>query len=195
MGSAFAFFGMGGRGEADGFLRNGGLLRHEGDETVVKIFRGVVTGLFQSLGECGDFDEAGHVAAGANVKDDVRDLQAENLVEIFFQSGALFDGVGSPFVEGNDEVDAFINADALHTKHLANVNDADAATLHVAAIERSGAGDEFAFVEKLDDGEVVGDERVAAFDKGKSAFAFANAAGAAQECADAANIEHGGVLG
>jgi hypothetical protein len=83
-------------------------LRHERDEAVVEIFGGIVAHFFEGLGKRGDLDETGHVAAGADVEFDVRDALAEDFVVVFLEAGALLDDFGRPFVERDDEVDAFV---------------------------------------------------------------------------------------
>src|SRR6185369_5797226 len=85
--------------EADGLGGGGGLLAHVGDKALVELLGGVVAHLLQRLRERGDLDHPRHVAAGADVELHVRHLQAEDLVVIFLEAGALLDHVGCPFVE------------------------------------------------------------------------------------------------
>src|ERR1035437_9939919 len=47
----------------------------------------------------------------------------------------------------------------------------------------------------VEDGEIVGDERMSTLDQGQGALAFTHAAGAAQHHADTADIEHRGMFG
>src|SRR5258708_31810518 len=114
---------------------------------------------------------------------------------ILWRRGARVDAFRVSVAQGDDEVDALLEPDALYDEHVGDVDDADAAALHVAAVEGAGAGGELALVEQLDDGEVVGDERVAALDEGEGALGLADAAVAADHHADALDVEGGGVLG
>jgi len=168
---------------------------HVGDEAVVEILRRVVAHDLEGLDHGGDLDQPGDVAALADVEFHVGDLDAEDVVVVLLEAGAFLGDVGGPFAEGDDEVDALAGADALDAEHLGDVEDADAAALHVAAVEVAGGGAEFALVEEADAGEVVGDEGMAAGDEGEGTLGFADAGVAADHDADALHVEGGGVLG
>src|SRR5664279_3418108 len=107
---------------------------------------------------------------GAHIQLDVGHFDPENLVVIFLESGALLHRVRRPRPQAHDHVDAFFEPDALDAEHLGNVDDADAAALHVAPRDRPAAGHQLAFIEQLDDRDIVGDQTVAAFDQGERAL-------------------------
>ena len=184
-----------GDGADDAFRLARGLRGHVGDEAFVERVRRVVAHAAEGLHHGGDLDQAGHVAAGADEELEVRDLEAEDFVEVFLQAGAFLDDLGSPLAQGHDEVEAFVQAHGVDAEHIGDVDDADAATLHVAAVQGAGGGEQVALVDQFHHREVVGYEGVAALDQGEGALRFSGAGLAAQHHAHAADIEGGGMDG
>lgn len=74
-----------------------------------------------------------------------------------------------------------------------DVDDADATALHVTAVQVLGGALQFAVADERHDDVVVGDERVAALDQRQGAFALADAGGAAEQHADALDVDERGV--
>jgi hypothetical protein len=176
-------------GRLDFHVLDGAVLGHEGDQPVVEILGGVVAHSLEGLGERRNLDQARHVAPGPHVELDVGQLHPKDLIAVFLEPRPLLHDVGRPLVEGHHQVDPLLEPDGLHAEHLGDVDDPDAAALHVAAVERAARRHEFALVEQLDDREVVGDEGVPALDEGERAFALSDARVAAKHHADPLNVQ------
>ena len=124
----------------------------------------------------------------------MRQLDAEDFIVVLFEPRAFLGGVGRPLAQADDHVDALLQADALDAEHLGDVDDADAAALHIAAGERTAAGHELALIEQLDHGDVVGHEAVAALDEGQGALGFAHPAVAADDHPHALEVDGGALF-
>ena len=94
----------------------------------------------EGLDHGGDFDEARHVAAWTDRKDDVGNFHPEDLVEIGFEAGAFLIDAWLPLLESDDEVDVLFEANGADTKELGDIDDTDTAALHVAAVEVAADG-------------------------------------------------------
>src|SRR6185437_451540 len=158
---------------------------HFGDEAIVQFFGGVVAGHFQLGLVRGDFDEARQIAAGPNGNRDVRDVHAKDFDVFLFHADPVHVRDFVPSFQGDDEVDAFFAADAFDAEHGGDVDDADAAHFHVVARQLGAGADDFAAIHERDFGDVVGHQTVAAFNQREDAFAFADAAFAADDDANA----------
>src|SRR5581483_4270337 len=143
----------------------------------------------------GYFDQAGQVAAGPDGNGDMGDVHVENLHIFVVHADAIHVGNLVPEFEGNDEVDLFFLADAFDAEHGGDIDDADAADLHVVAGQLRAGADDLAAIDQGHLGDVVGHEAVAALDQGEHAFAFADAALAADDNADAEDVHHAAHLG
>src|ERR1039458_6224704 len=171
------------------------LAAHLGDETVVEFLGGVVAGGLELDLKGGDFDEAGQVASGPHGDDDVGDFHAENFDVFLLQAQAVNVGDFIPGFQGDDQVHAFFGANAADAEHGGDVDDADAADFHVGAGQLGAGAHDVAAVNQGDAGDVVGNEAVAALDEGEDALAFADAAFAADDGADAEDVHHAADFG
>lgn len=174
--------------------KSGRLFRHVGDELLVKFASGVVAHFFQSLAEGRHFDETGHIAAGADGELNKGNFQPEGLVIMLLETRSFLFHPGGPFLEIDDEIDPFLHSNTPDSEHFGDIDDADAAALHVSAIEFGASTDEFLLVDKGNVGEIVGYEAVVALDEGESALALPDAALPFEEGADAFDVHQGAVF-
>ena len=159
------------------------------DQALAELAGGVVAHPAEGLDHRRDLGEAGHVAPRTDGQRHVGHLAAEDLVGLDVEAGALLVHPGLPEAEGQDEVDALLATDGADAEDGGDVDDADAAALHVAAVELLGGAHELAVGHEGDAHVVVGHEGVAALDEGEGALALADAGGAAQEDADALDVD------
>src|ERR1022692_4395715 len=155
-----------------GSSRNWWKYKDEGDQPVVEILGRIVTHPLERLGERRHLDQPRHVTPGPHVELDVRHLHSEDLVAVLLEPRPLLHDLRRPLVERDHQVDEFLEPDGCHAEHLGDVDDPDAAALHVAAVERSARCHELALIKQLDHRYVVGHERMAAFDERERALAL-----------------------
>src|SRR5262245_47229986 len=102
----------------------------------------------------GDLDEDGEVAPGAHRHLDVGKGDTEDLVAVLVEAQAVVALPGLPRVELDDVFDELRQADRRHAEEVLDVDDADAAELHVVA-GQLGAGAHELLAAALDLDDVV----------------------------------------
>jgi hypothetical protein len=129
------------------------------------------------------------ISDGLSTRDDgAGDFDAQNVIILAFQAGALIVFGGVPCFQLDDEVEAFTHLDRAHTEHTGHIDDADTAQLNeVADVFRRSTHD-------LTVGDlaqlhgIVGNEAVAALDQLDGQLALADAAVAENEDAFTVNF-------
>src|SRR5208282_709924 len=176
-------------------LRRWRVGRHLRDEALVQFLRGILAGHFQLDLEGGDFHEPREVASGPDGNDDVRNIHAQNLHEFLFHADTVHVPDIVPRLEGDDQVEVFVLANAFDAKHGGDVDNADAAHFHVITGEFRAGANHVVAVHEHDLDDVISDKAVTAFDKREDGFAFADAALAADDDAHAEDVHHAAQFG
>ena len=172
---------------------NGGKFTHQ---EVVKGLCGVVAGKFLCLDHSGHFGEPCHVPSWADGDFHVGDFNAKDVFVILGQSGPFFVHPLFPIGEGDDEIDALLLPYRADAKEIPDIDDSDTAALHISPPpDIRQASYKLMVIDQADADPVVRHQAVVALDQGEGAFAFPYPAFAADQCADAANVQERPVYG
>src|SRR5947209_6986846 len=158
-----------------------------------KPLRGIVTAQAHEVNAHGGLDERREVPARTDGQDEVRHGDAEYLDGARVESETLDLGRLLPALEHDVEVNLRGAADGRRAEQLADVDDAEAANLHVLAQEVGRAARELAGPRAPHLDEVVGDELVAAHDEVERALRLPHPALALDEDAEAVEVEQDAV--
>src|SRR5271156_4759838 len=164
-------------------------------QSFIKFNCRVLTHGFQLLIQSRHLHQIGQVSSLPDRDRDMWNLDLQDFVVVLLQADPVDFRYLVPVLKCNDHVKALLETDAAHTINTRDVNDAEAAHFHVEPGKVGGGADELAAFEGTNLGHVVGDEAVTAFHQREDALAFADAAGAADEDADAHDVDHAAVLG
>src|SRR5215208_7658635 len=133
-------------------------------------------------------DERREVAARAHGQDEVRDGDAEDVHRPLFEAEPVDLGRVHPALEPDVQPQLLRAADGRDAEQLADVEDAEAANLHVLAQQIGRAAHEQAGPAAPYLDGVVGDQLVAAHDEVERALGFADAGLALDEHAEAVEV-------
>src|SRR3989338_8197046 len=136
----------------------------------------------------GDLDDRRDVPTGSHRNLNQRKADVEKGVSQLFDAEAVVLHRRVPVVQFDDDLDLFLLANCGYTEQVADVDDAEAANLHVKFYDLRAFPDErgrrlFLY---LDD--IVGDESMAAQHEVEGAFALSDAAFSDQKNPDAEDI-------
>src|SRR5436190_4859479 len=112
-----------------------GLVPHLSDQRLVEPLGGVDAAPLQKMVHGDHFGDHGDVLAGIERNGDARDGHAEDVGRLPVEPRALDDGVVTPFLELDDDLDALLLADGPDAEDGRDVDEAEAANLHVMALE------------------------------------------------------------
>ena len=113
---------------------------------------------------------------------------AEDVGRLAVEARALDDGVLPPLLELHDDLDALLLTHGADAEDRRNVDEADAADLHVVPLQLVTAPDQDVAAARAYDHEIVGDEAMPALDEVEHAFRLADAALAGEQQADAVHV-------
>jgi len=125
----------------------------------------------------------------------MRNLDLQDFVIIGLQANSINLRDFMPVLKGDDHIEALFKTDAADTVNTRDINNTQTPNFHMEAGKVRRCADEFPALKRADAGDIVSDQAVATLDEGQDALAFTNAAGAADEDADAQDINHAAVLG
>ena len=156
---------------------------------------GVVAHLLLAVVHRGQLHDDGEVAPGADRDRHLRQGHAEDGGRLAGQAEAVVGLALLPALHLHDEVDLRLGLDGAHAVEVADVDDADAAHLHVIADHLRRGAHQGVAVDAPDLHGVVGDQPVAALDELQRGLALADAAVAHQEQALAVDLDQHAVQG
>ena len=125
----------------------------------------------------------------------LRELDVEDVGGRAVEPGAVDPLRLVPLLELDDDLDALLLAHGAHAEDRRDVDDADAADLHVVALQLVAAADEDVAAAARGDDEIVGDEPVPALDEIEHALRLADAALPDEEQPDAEHVGERAVQG
>ena len=118
----------------------------------------------------------------------LRELDVENRRRLAVEARAVDDRVVMPFLELHDDLDALLLAHGANAEDGRDVDEADAADLHVVALQLVAATDQDVAAAAPHDDEIVGDEAMPALDEIEHALRLADAALADEQQPDAEHV-------
>ena len=136
-----------------------------------------------------DFDEEREVATRRHRQPDIGLRDAEKLETLTRDSEAVVFRSLHPLFELDDQIDRLHVARRRDAEKVLDVDDADAAQLHVMPEEVVRVAQQHVVRMAFDDDHVVGNQSVAAIDQVERAFTLSDTAVAQQQHADAIDIE------
>src|SRR4029077_13681416 len=140
------------------------------------------------------FDQKRHIAARSHRNCQVRHLKAKNPVKFAIKPNPVNRLHLLPVLQGHDKIEALLDANAANAEDGSHVNNTDPANLDVIASQLWRRRHQLAPFQRSDPCDVISYEAVAALDQAKDAFAFTDAAGAANQNAHAQNVYHAAEL-
>src|ERR1700682_3467260 len=157
---------------------------HPLDESVIERFGGVDTRVPQEVVEGNDLGDDGDVLPGVQEYRDLRKLHLEHRGGLYVEAGSLHDGILVPLFELHDDLDALLLADGADTKDSRNVDQTDAANLHVMPLHLVATSDQHIVAALADDHQIIRNQPVSPLDEVENAFRFSNSAHAREKKAD-----------
>src|SRR4029077_10419574 len=124
----------------------------------------------------------------------MRDSYAQDLVKLTIESNAIDIFELVPILESENEVASLLAAHASDSKNRADVDDANAAHLHVKTSNVGRHADQLSALDRANFGDVIADQAIASFDQREHALTLADAAGSANQGADTLNIHHASIF-
>ena len=163
-------------------------------ESLIELLGAVFPHILELLVQRGYLHEPCNVPPGANGQSDMRDFDSKDFIGFAIKPNSIhiFDLV--PILQCHDEVQFFLGNDRAGAKNRCDVDDADAANLHVVSGNAIGGSDEFGSLHRAEAGDVVTDQAVAALDQAEDALAFTDAAGSANEGSHPEDADHAAVF-
>src|SRR6266540_1506445 len=128
-----------------------------------------------------NFDQARHVATGSHGNSHVRHLKPENFVKFPIKPDSIDRLHLLPILQRRDQIEALLDSNTANTENGRHVNDANPANFHVITGQFRRGRHELASLKRSDPRHVVGYQAITTLDQPKDAFAFADAARAANQ--------------
>ena len=164
-------------------------------EFLVELLSAVFSHILELLVQRSHLYEPSDVPADANRQGDMWNFDAKDFIGFAIQTNSIHIFNLVPILQCDDEIEFFLRNDGSSAKDRGDVDDANAADLHVVSGNAIGCSDQLGTLYGTEAREVIGDEAVAALDEAKDALAFADAAGAPDEGSNAKDAHHAAVLG
>src|SRR5260370_33860383 len=143
-------------------------------QPLVEPLRRIHAAVAQQMVHRHHFTDHGQVLAGIERHRHQRQPHAENLGLLSVQPGAIVLARVVPILELHHDLDAFLLPHRAHAEQRVDVDQPDAADLHVVPGDLDAPADQHVVAAPGDVHHVVGDETVAALDQIEHAFALAD---------------------